>query len=682
MCGILGQSTNNPKKISQGNIRILGVHNESRGKNSCGITIDGEIFYGIEKEKLFSDFMKGRKFDAKVFPIVFGHTRQSSVGIINEHNAHPFGFGENQRGDGYKFIGVHNGTLHNYKELADKYEISQTAPYVNTAGVTVERIKIDSEILLEILSKADKDDYSVLSEYEGRAALVWTDTDNPNTIYLWSGKSRPSSYSTDATACEERPLNVYIESKNNFYFSSTPEGLELIGGEKEEIFQIEYNTVYVVRNGDFAHARKIKVSRDDAWHESWGGNYRTGGFRNNSGTNTNMASTGTNSRVSKEYNFPANLDNTPSSHVKDYMERRNSLIKGATPNEAFGSSSSLLNIYDDKTLKPKIDYKNAYRVYHEKFRYWKDGNLINGVWIYDPTFGFIYIAESKIHALRLLTEYRNVKYVDGSFDVKDNNTNLGRIILSTEDKNPILYYFINGMLLKDEIDYNVLRDRKVRHGDKFIEDYILISHTVAHPIIDISVDRKPDDSQLIYKDGVLFTGLAYSIGWEKRYNVRDGNVINAQAISSALTIVPNTSDKKYLPEVYNVEIYNRTRNFIENFERSYEWAENNKKIHEKSRKDLEFDEEFNQQLAEEEVQMKEQSDEEFYAGEFSNIIKSTDEVNDIIQDIANKHLTNCLIAFHECEIAAKDWKEHPSAKELIRCCNSMESILNEYITAK
>src|SRR5436190_1430953 len=172
MCGIFGQSTSNPSKLNQANIRILGMFNESRGKNSCGITYDDEIYHGLLTEKLFTDFMKGRDFKAEHNPLMFGHTRSASSGVVNEFNAHPFGFGINRKTGGYKFIGVHNGTLYNQEELAKQYGVEITQKYTNEYKTELTRTKIDSEILLEIIHRTRS--FDVLSSYIGRAALVWT----------------------------------------------------------------------------------------------------------------------------------------------------------------------------------------------------------------------------------------------------------------------------------------------------------------------------------------------------------------------------------------------------------------------------------------------------------------------------------------------------------------------------
>jgi hypothetical protein len=93
-CGIFGQATNTPVKLDVSSVNILGIYNIERGKQSCGLTWDGDIQHGIDKDKLYSDFIKNRNIKPKYFPTMFGHTRQSSYGnIVNLDNAHPFGYG-------------------------------------------------------------------------------------------------------------------------------------------------------------------------------------------------------------------------------------------------------------------------------------------------------------------------------------------------------------------------------------------------------------------------------------------------------------------------------------------------------------------------------------------------------------------------------------------------------------
>src|SRR5690606_4308156 len=117
-----------------------------RGESSCGVMVDSEIFHGVEySNKKFRDFLKNITIEPVLKPTLIGHTRKSSVGAVNIHNAHPFGFGTNKDNPGYEFIGVHNGTLYNYKELAEEFKIDIE---INETENT-KRQKIDSEVLLE-----------------------------------------------------------------------------------------------------------------------------------------------------------------------------------------------------------------------------------------------------------------------------------------------------------------------------------------------------------------------------------------------------------------------------------------------------------------------------------------------------------------------------------------------------
>jgi len=129
--------------------------------------------------------------------------------------------------------------------------------YINEYNYPAVRRKIDSEILLEILYKTKS--YKVLSEYIGGAALAWTWIGEPNKMYLWSGASKLWEHSKDKE--EERPLCVYQKSKNNTYFSSLEESLYALGGTEANVCQIDYNTVYVITDGDFKNADKLPVSR-------------------------------------------------------------------------------------------------------------------------------------------------------------------------------------------------------------------------------------------------------------------------------------------------------------------------------------------------------------------------------------------------------------------------------------
>ena len=254
MCGIFAWSGKDPKKFNKDKFDKLGIFNIDRGKDSCGVSFDGEVYYGLNTEKLYSKFIVNREIKPLKYPVVIGHTRQASIGnIVNERNAHPFGFGNNSEGN-YEFIGCHNGTLYNHKDLASTFKIDTTETIKiqsdhNPNGFYESfRQKIDSEILLEIIYKTKN--FKVLSQYNGAAALVFTNTNEPNVIYVWKGASKWYDYNSYVVE-EERPLFYYKETKNSLYISSIQESLETIGGiANVNLFTFSQNTIYKITDGD------------------------------------------------------------------------------------------------------------------------------------------------------------------------------------------------------------------------------------------------------------------------------------------------------------------------------------------------------------------------------------------------------------------------------------------------
>ena len=52
MCGIFGIINTKKTKLDKKCFNVLGINNDSRGGDSCGIFIDGEVEYGVNTEKL------------------------------------------------------------------------------------------------------------------------------------------------------------------------------------------------------------------------------------------------------------------------------------------------------------------------------------------------------------------------------------------------------------------------------------------------------------------------------------------------------------------------------------------------------------------------------------------------------------------------------------------------------
>jgi hypothetical protein len=517
-CGLFGWAGNSVKKFNKDKFDKLGILNVERGKSSCGISFDGEIHVGLDSNKMYYDFLVDREINPKIYPVVIGHTRQSSVGAVNVHNAHPFGFGENK--ENFSFIGAHNGTLKNHKELGAKYYVDDVfeSSYLNSHGVEVisNREKIDSEILLEIIWRSQN--FKVLSEYIGGAALVFTDTNDPNVLYLFKGSSK--DYTSSIKESVERPLFVYIENKNSMYFSSIEDSLRTIGGNDNNIIDTDPNVVYKITNGDFVGAEKIAITRLNAtqntpvsYSRQYGSNYGYGygddfydvyedGYKDK--------------KKEKEEDAKPSIINLP---VLVNQEKETK------------SKASGLNVYDELPLKNINEYKGV--PYFNKFRWWSNGQLITGIYTWINNYGYYYLSENN----KLATE-KFFCYVDKVFNGKDfhnsNNCIKGVVPFKSENiVNPTLFYFVEGIQVKTPLDYAALYNSysTLNRNPKTYIDYIKASKVSTHPIINLNFKNKPIDQQSLLKEGIEYTGNIHILGAEKVYKIEKGNLVDSTVSS-------------------------------------------------------------------------------------------------------------------------------------------------------
>lgn len=499
-CGIFGQASNKPESLDVNAVHILGIYNIERGKMSCGLTWDGDIQYGLGVDKLYTDFIVDRQVKPSKIPIMFGHTRQPSYGMgITIDNAHPFGFGESQDKKSFEMIFCHNGTLKNHKELANKYNIAltDTTSKISSSGVITSetREKIDSEILGEILYKTKT--FHVLSEYIGAAALVWTWIDEPNKVYLWSGASKTTQFSTYLPEIEERPLNVYSKNKNNMFFSSLSDSLVVLGADNKEDLQIDYNTVYVVTNGDFKSAKKHKVSRLQSGQSEAVKAYNYGGYASR------------HNYCDWEDVYDSRSFN---SGTKDnLLKKKNIIVK----------SFSMINLHEDAPLNSIIDYIG--KVYSKSLRYWKNGAVINGIYFYVRGHGFKFAGDNHVEADVYLSSLKNkiFNYEEGNFDMLD-VLKSGEIIFK-ENGGPVqFHYFIEGVLLKSFSDYVRAYDLKKNaiSPQKYL-NHTLMSHISKHPVISMEFQTGTTVALL---DGKPFSGNITELGFEKVYYFINGSL--------------------------------------------------------------------------------------------------------------------------------------------------------------
>ena len=244
MCGIFGYSGNNFNKYK---FNILGLFNDSRGGDSCGVFIGNkdkkQLAYGSDKTKLYSDFIaSGVELDFNDVNFALGHCRKASVGGIGHAQAQPVVIRD--ANDNIVFVMIHNGTLVNYKELADKYGVD----YLHT--------ETDSQIFGKTVWKAG---YRVLDEYDGAGAFIfWDSRDGDNTIKVFKGASL--YYENDKELYIERPLYT-MYNDNSMWFSSIESSLEFINDENYKIKSLDCNVLFTIMGGKIIGEDKVDRSQ-------------------------------------------------------------------------------------------------------------------------------------------------------------------------------------------------------------------------------------------------------------------------------------------------------------------------------------------------------------------------------------------------------------------------------------
>lgn len=246
MCGIFGWHGSRLKTFNPYKIAILGLLNDSRGGDGCGLSVNGKIKKEAGKIEKFSDFLNKDIYEfllSNKENTVLGHARKTSVGKSILENTHPFGHGDYK--DGFEVILTHNGTIHNYEDLAKKYNI-------DIEGGT------DSYMLSKFLHEDFNTFLKILSEYNGAAAIAAYDR-KENTFILFKGESKRSNVSTIID--EERPLSIAYVDQSNFYYSSEKKHLLAAGFQEDKIIDLKTNTVFIFRNGEIISEHKVDRSK-------------------------------------------------------------------------------------------------------------------------------------------------------------------------------------------------------------------------------------------------------------------------------------------------------------------------------------------------------------------------------------------------------------------------------------
>lgn len=204
MCGIFGIINHHKRQLDKRAFITLGCANDSRGGDACGIMIDRKVEKGTEKDDQYfqcwypkSEVLKATE---KCY-VALGHCRKASVGGVSPEKAQPVTI--NDEDGNLLFCLIHNGTIYNYKELANKY-----IPDIKIDGLT------DSQVMAQIFFHKG---YDVLAEYNGGGAFVIHDYRTNKTL-MFRGESK-GSLSATAKVEAERPL-YFVKTGKSVIFSS------------------------------------------------------------------------------------------------------------------------------------------------------------------------------------------------------------------------------------------------------------------------------------------------------------------------------------------------------------------------------------------------------------------------------------------------------------------------------
>lgn len=221
MCGIIGYSGKtgfNPDKI-----KLLFLYNQSRGEDSAGFYTNFkdekwedrvERVLGKASEKLLPKYCFNT--ESKNSNLLIGHVRKKSVGsAANVNQAHPF--------TTPNYVGVHNGTFRNWKDVAKAFEIKG--------------IDVDSHVFYEVLEQV-KNPWEAIGYFEGGAALVFTSKEEENTMYVYRNTERELYRGTMKDENGDRQI----------YMSSMEDALIAIGCNNIQIFKPD--RIYKITDGN------------------------------------------------------------------------------------------------------------------------------------------------------------------------------------------------------------------------------------------------------------------------------------------------------------------------------------------------------------------------------------------------------------------------------------------------
>lgn len=241
MCGIiftLNTSAYNSKLDDW--FRDALMASQVRGLHSSGIyqISSTGVLYDYKKACPATTFLEDNVTNGIVnrvnsSPITVGHVRHATVGAKNDDNAHPFVV---KRDDGTVLVGVHNGTLRNWKlkEGSNDYDVDSAWAFQKLAD----------------------EGTAAFRYFNGAFAFVWYDSRTPNILYCARNEERSLFFmraddGKTLLGASELGLLGWTADRNGYKLSSKPKADGYLYFTPGKVFQLSAETLEVVSTEKF-----------------------------------------------------------------------------------------------------------------------------------------------------------------------------------------------------------------------------------------------------------------------------------------------------------------------------------------------------------------------------------------------------------------------------------------------
>lgn len=229
MCGIIFSLNKRLASYGSGTVDFMKdglIASQIRGMHSTGLFQVGRLgdmrYY--KKACNASEFLadpEARKYleESGKMMLNVGHVRHATAGKIVTANAHPF---VHRRADESFLIGVHNGTLRDWKRKPHAAEFD-----------------VDSAWAMRMLAEEGIDAFE---NFDGAFAFVWYDSKYPKSLFIAKNKERPLFYMIDRNGetmvgCSELGMLGWIASRSHLKCAEK-------GKKHDQPYYIEDGKVY------------------------------------------------------------------------------------------------------------------------------------------------------------------------------------------------------------------------------------------------------------------------------------------------------------------------------------------------------------------------------------------------------------------------------------------------------